>query len=176
MGTVCTLIWNYVFNNVNFKFNTRLIYVSSAKVQISNLTYNLQYMTLFRLLLLQYVHYLQRNYSLGSFNLLGHTAPAQAVSLLLVGPFLDCWLTGKRVYAYDYTLTSVVSFFSFLYYYFIIISQLVWWGILLWYKNMYSHTIYLPATHISCCQFKLLSMPLHACEHHYVIVLSCLCL
>lgn len=54
-----------------------------------------------------YVHYLQRNYSLGSFNLLGHTAPAQAVSLLLVGPFLDCWLTGKRVYAYDYTLTSV---------------------------------------------------------------------
>ncbi|KAK7858661.1 udp-rhamnose/udp-galactose transporter 5, partial [Quercus suber] len=43
-----------------------------------------------------YVHYLQRNYSLGSFNLLGHTAPAQAVSLLLVGPFLDCWLTGKR--------------------------------------------------------------------------------
>nr|POE57523.1 udp-galactose transporter 2 [Quercus suber] len=40
-----------------------------------------------------YVHYLQRNYSLGSFNLLGHTAPAQAVSLLLVGPFLDCWLT-----------------------------------------------------------------------------------
>ncbi|XP_050287761.1 UDP-rhamnose/UDP-galactose transporter 6-like [Quercus robur] len=54
-----------------------------------------------------YVHYLQRNYSLGSFNLLGHTAPAQAVSLLLVGPFLDCWLTSKRVYAYDYTLTSV---------------------------------------------------------------------
>lgn len=57
----------------------------------------------------QYVHYLQRNYSLGSFNLLGHTAPVQAGSLLLVGPFVDYWLTDKRVDAYNYTLTSVVS-------------------------------------------------------------------
>ncbi|XP_044502383.1 UDP-rhamnose/UDP-galactose transporter 4-like [Mangifera indica] len=54
-----------------------------------------------------YVHYLQRKYSLGSFNLLGHTAPAQAGSLLLVGPFLDYWLTNKRVDAYNYTLTSM---------------------------------------------------------------------
>ncbi|XP_062149091.1 UDP-rhamnose/UDP-galactose transporter 6 [Alnus glutinosa] len=54
-----------------------------------------------------YVHYLQRNYSLGSFNLLGHTAPAQALSLLVVGPFLDYQLTGKKVYAYDYSFTSV---------------------------------------------------------------------
>lgn len=59
---------------------------------------------------MQYVHYLQRRYSLGSFNLLGHTAPAQAVSLLLVGPFLDYWLTDKRVDAYAYNFTSVVSF------------------------------------------------------------------
>jgi solute carrier family 35 protein E3 len=57
-----------------------------------------------------YVHYLQRKYSIGSFNLLGHTAPAQAASLLLVGPFMDYWLTNKRVDAYDYGLTSVVSF------------------------------------------------------------------
>ncbi|CAJ2629827.1 UDP-galactose transporter 2-like protein [Trifolium pratense] len=50
-----------------------------------------------------YVHYLQRKYSLSSFNLLGHTAPAQAGSLLLLGPFLDYWLTNNRVdqYAYD---------------------------------------------------------------------------
>ncbi|KAB1210426.1 UDP-galactose transporter 2 [Morella rubra] len=54
-----------------------------------------------------YVHYLQRNYSLGSFNLLGHTAPAQAASLLVVGPFLDYWLTGKRVDAYDYSFISL---------------------------------------------------------------------
>ncbi|ESW09573.1 hypothetical protein PHAVU_009G138400 [Phaseolus vulgaris] len=55
-----------------------------------------------------YVHYLQRKYSIGSFNLLGHTAPAQAGSLLLVGPFLDYWLTGKRVDAYGYGLTSTL--------------------------------------------------------------------
>ncbi|KAF9678770.1 hypothetical protein SADUNF_Sadunf07G0070300 [Salix dunnii] len=56
-----------------------------------------------------YVHYLQRRYSLGSFNLLGHTAPAQAASLLVVGPFLDYWLTNNRVDAYAYTFTSTVS-------------------------------------------------------------------
>ena len=58
----------------------------------------------------QYVHFLQRKYSLGSFNLLGHTAPVQAASLLLVGPFLDYWLTKKRVDAYNYGFTSTVSF------------------------------------------------------------------
>ncbi|KAI9098491.1 hypothetical protein K1719_025116 [Acacia pycnantha] len=41
-----------------------------------------------------YVHYLQRKYSLSSFNLLGHTAPAQAASLL-----------------YDYNITSVIFIF-----------------------------------------------------------------
>ncbi|KAL5751911.1 hypothetical protein ACOSP7_022082 [Xanthoceras sorbifolium] len=54
-----------------------------------------------------YVHYLQRKYSLGSFNLLGHTAPAQAASLLLLGPFVDYWLTSKRVDAYNFGLTTV---------------------------------------------------------------------
>ncbi|RVW61549.1 UDP-rhamnose/UDP-galactose transporter 5 [Vitis vinifera] len=44
-----------------------------------------------------YVHFLQRKYSLSSFNLLGHTAPAQAGSLLLLGPFLDYWLTNKEL-------------------------------------------------------------------------------
>ncbi|KAK6938246.1 Sugar phosphate transporter domain [Dillenia turbinata] len=54
-----------------------------------------------------YVHFLQRKYSLSSFNLLGHTAPAQAASLLVVGPFLDYWLTNKRVDAFDYNMASV---------------------------------------------------------------------
>ncbi|PON52674.1 Bi-functional UDP-rhamnose/UDP-galactose transporter [Parasponia andersonii] len=56
-----------------------------------------------------YVHFLQRKYSLGSFNLLGHTAPAQAASLLTLGPFLDYWLTNKRVDAYNYNLGSLAS-------------------------------------------------------------------
>ncbi|GMY29502.1 UDP-rhamnose/UDP-galactose transporter 6 [Fagus crenata] len=55
-----------------------------------------------------YVHFLQRKYSLSSFNLLGHTAPAQAFSLLLIGPFLDYWLTNKRVDAYDYNIVSLM--------------------------------------------------------------------
>ncbi|MQM19451.1 hypothetical protein Taro_052456 [Colocasia esculenta] len=59
-----------------------------------------------------YVHFLQRKYSLGSFNLLGHTAPVQAASLLLVGPFVDYWLTTKRVDAYDYNVTSVFFIIS----------------------------------------------------------------
>ncbi|KAI3461984.1 hypothetical protein Pfo_018647 [Paulownia fortunei] len=55
-----------------------------------------------------YVHFLQRKHSIGSFNLLGHTAPPQAASLLILGPFMDYWLTEKRVDAYHYTLTSVI--------------------------------------------------------------------
>ncbi|KAI6699715.1 hypothetical protein NL676_014039 [Syzygium grande] len=54
-----------------------------------------------------YVHYLQRKYSIGSFNLLGHTAPVQATSLLIVGPFLDYMFTGERVDAYHYSTTSL---------------------------------------------------------------------
>lgn len=55
-----------------------------------------------------YVHFLQRKHSIGSFNLLGHTAPPQAASLLLVGPFTDYWLTDKRVDMYNYTHTSML--------------------------------------------------------------------
>ncbi|XP_064970669.1 UDP-rhamnose/UDP-galactose transporter 5-like isoform X2 [Musa acuminata AAA Group] len=54
-----------------------------------------------------YVHFLQKKYSLGSFNLLGHTAPAQAASLLILGPFVDYWLTNKRVDRFDYNATVV---------------------------------------------------------------------
>uniref|UniRef100_A0A7C9B1A8 Sugar phosphate transporter domain-containing protein n=1 Tax=Opuntia streptacantha TaxID=393608 RepID=A0A7C9B1A8_OPUST len=54
-----------------------------------------------------YVHHLQRKYSIGSFNLLGRTAPVQAASLLIVGPFLDYWLTNKRVDAYPYSTLAV---------------------------------------------------------------------
>ncbi|KAK8580151.1 hypothetical protein V6N13_143276 [Hibiscus sabdariffa] len=55
-----------------------------------------------------YVLHLQRRYNLSSFNLLGHTAPAQAGTLLLLGPFLDYWLTSERVDAYSYNQASVM--------------------------------------------------------------------
>lgn len=54
-----------------------------------------------------YVHYLQKRYSLGSFDLLGHTAPVQAGSLLLSGPLIDYWLSQKRVTQFDYSIPSV---------------------------------------------------------------------
>ncbi|XP_072952989.1 UDP-rhamnose/UDP-galactose transporter 6-like [Typha angustifolia] len=54
-----------------------------------------------------YVHYLQRKYSIGSFNLLGHTAPAQAASLLILGPFVDFLLTNNRVDAFEYNVVAV---------------------------------------------------------------------
>ena len=63
----------------------------------------------FQIFHVQYVHFLQRKYSLSSFNLLGHTAPAQAGSLLLLGPFLDYWLTNNRVDTYAYNVGSLVS-------------------------------------------------------------------
>ncbi|XP_057530681.1 UDP-rhamnose/UDP-galactose transporter 6-like [Amaranthus tricolor] len=55
-----------------------------------------------------YVHHLQKKYSLSSVNLLGHTAPIQAGSLLILGPFIDYRLTSKRIDAYNYTLPAVI--------------------------------------------------------------------
>ncbi|KAL8034101.1 hypothetical protein ABFX02_12G005200 [Erythranthe guttata] len=55
-----------------------------------------------------YVHFLQRKHSIGSFDLLANTAPPQAASLLILGPFMDYWLTEKRVDAFNYTFTSVM--------------------------------------------------------------------
>eukprot|EP00897_Mesotaenium_endlicherianum_P008052 jgi/Mesen1/7275/ME000373S06349 len=48
-------------------------------------------------------------WTLGSFELLGHTAPLQAASLLLLGPAVDYWLSGRRIDAYEYSVPSVVS-------------------------------------------------------------------
>ncbi|CAM6087190.1 unnamed protein product [Calypogeia fissa] len=54
-----------------------------------------------------YVHSLQKKYSLGSFDLLGHTAPVQAASLILTGPLVDYWLTENRVDLFDFSVPSV---------------------------------------------------------------------
>ncbi|CAL5031156.1 unnamed protein product [Urochloa decumbens] len=56
-----------------------------------------------------YIHHLQKKYSLSAFHLLSHTAPAQAASLLLLGPFVDLWLTNNRVDTYHYN--NMVMFF-----------------------------------------------------------------
>ncbi|CAL5377869.1 unnamed protein product [Camellia sinensis] len=55
---------------------------------------------------------LQKKYSIGSFELLSKTAPIQALSLLLLGPFIDYYLTGKFIS--NYRLSSSAFFFILL--------------------------------------------------------------
>ncbi|KAL4361933.1 hypothetical protein GQ457_04G004280 [Hibiscus cannabinus] len=55
---------------------------------------------------------LQKKYSVGSFELLSQTAPIQALSLLLLGPFVDYYLTGKLLASYKFS--SSVLFFILL--------------------------------------------------------------
>lgn len=55
---------------------------------------------------------LQKKYSIGSFELLSQTAPIQALSLLLFGPFVDYFLTGKLLASYRFS--SAALFFILL--------------------------------------------------------------
>ncbi|MBA0687948.1 hypothetical protein Goari_005763, partial [Gossypium aridum] len=52
---------------------------------------------------------LQKKYSIGSFELLSQTAPIQALSLLLLGPFVDYFLTGKLLASYKISSAAFVS-------------------------------------------------------------------
>ncbi|KAK4834073.1 hypothetical protein QYF36_016364 [Acer negundo] len=55
---------------------------------------------------------LQKKYSIGSFELLSKTAPIQAVSLIVTGPFIDYFLSGKLLL--DYKLSTGAVFFILL--------------------------------------------------------------
>jgi drug/metabolite transporter (DMT)-like permease len=60
---------------------------------------------------------LQKKYSIGSFELLSRTAPIQALSLLILGPFIDYYLNGKFITHYKISSGAIVSpsaFFSIL--------------------------------------------------------------
>lgn len=52
---------------------------------------------------------LQKKYSVGSFELLSKTAPIQAVSLLVFGPFIDYYLSGKLLSNYRFSSSAFVS-------------------------------------------------------------------
>lgn len=52
---------------------------------------------------------LQKKYSVGSFELLSKTAPIQALSLLIFGPFVDYFLSGKFITTYKMTYGAIVS-------------------------------------------------------------------
>ncbi|KAF5175465.1 Udp-galactose transporter [Thalictrum thalictroides] len=51
---------------------------------------------------------LQKKYSIGSFELLSKTAPIQALSLLLFGPFIDYYLNGNFITNYKLTTGATV--------------------------------------------------------------------
>ncbi|CAI9115342.1 OLC1v1016225C1 [Oldenlandia corymbosa var. corymbosa] len=51
---------------------------------------------------------LQKKYSIGSFELLSKTAPIQAASLLVFGPFVDYYLSGRIILEYKYTMGAIL--------------------------------------------------------------------
>ncbi|OMO94658.1 hypothetical protein COLO4_16223 [Corchorus olitorius] len=51
---------------------------------------------------------LQKKYSIGSFELLSKTAPIQALSLLILGPFVDFFLSGKFITNYKMTSGAIM--------------------------------------------------------------------
>lgn len=53
---------------------------------------------------------LQKKYSIGSFELLSKTAPIQAASLLVLGPFADYYLSGRFILEFKYSTGAIVSF------------------------------------------------------------------
>ncbi|XP_077212390.1 UDP-rhamnose/UDP-galactose transporter 2-like [Tasmannia lanceolata] len=50
---------------------------------------------------------LQKKYSISSFELLSKTAPIQALSLLLFGPFIDYYLNGQFISNYKYSSAAI---------------------------------------------------------------------
>ncbi|KAF4349394.1 hypothetical protein CsatB_007892 [Cannabis sativa] len=51
---------------------------------------------------------LQKKYSIGSFELLSKTAPIQALSLLVLGPFIDYFLSGKLITSYKMSSGAIL--------------------------------------------------------------------
>ncbi|GLJ23157.1 hypothetical protein SUGI_0437230 [Cryptomeria japonica] len=50
---------------------------------------------------------LQKKYSIGSFDLLSKTAPIQAASLLVFGPFADYYLNGRNLLNYQFSYGAI---------------------------------------------------------------------
>ncbi|KAG6537407.1 UDP-rhamnose/UDP-galactose transporter 2-like [Zingiber officinale] len=50
----------------------------------------------------------QKKYDIGSFELLSKTAPIQALSLLLSGPFADYYLNGHSIFKYHYSVGALL--------------------------------------------------------------------
>ena len=60
-------------------------------------------------MLVQYIGQLQTKHNCGSFELLSKTAPIQASSLIVLGPFVDYLLIARNVFDYKFTAAAIVS-------------------------------------------------------------------
>lgn len=52
----------------------------------------------------------QKKYNIGSFELLSKTAPIQAISLIILGPFVDYYLNGRWLLNYNFSGGATVSY------------------------------------------------------------------
>jgi solute carrier family 35 protein E3 len=52
---------------------------------------------------------IQKKFKVSSTQLLYQSCPYQALTLFVVGPFLDGFLTNQNVFAFDYTTQVLVS-------------------------------------------------------------------
>nr|DAD41912.1 TPA_asm: hypothetical protein HUJ06_016235 [Nelumbo nucifera] len=59
-------------------------------------------------LVVQTIGSLQKKYSIGSFELLSKTAPIQAFSLLVLGPFIDYYLNGQFIMNYKLSSGAIL--------------------------------------------------------------------
>uniref|UniRef100_A0A453B851 Sugar phosphate transporter domain-containing protein n=1 Tax=Aegilops tauschii subsp. strangulata TaxID=200361 RepID=A0A453B851_AEGTS len=55
----------------------------------------------------------QKKYNIGSFELLSKTAPIQAVSLIILGPFVDYYLNGRWLLNYSFSTGATSSSYCF---------------------------------------------------------------
>ncbi|XP_024367862.1 UDP-rhamnose/UDP-galactose transporter 1 isoform X2 [Physcomitrium patens] len=55
-----------------------------------------------------YIGALQKKHSCGSFELLSKTAPIQAASLIVLGPYVDYFLNGRNILDYTYTSGAIL--------------------------------------------------------------------
>lgn len=100
-----------ILTNLNFK---TLLFIKATSCVIRWQSYYLCYSFLlipdyFSCLLWQSIGSLQKKYSIGSFELLSKTAPIQACSLIILGPFVDYYLSGKLITNYTMSSGAIVS-------------------------------------------------------------------
>lgn len=99
---------------------------------------------------------LQKKYSIGSFELLSKTAPIQACSLLVLGPFCDYYLSGNLLLDYKYTYGAIVSINQssysqiMMHIWLVLLRPIQLYALWSWMCVALSAVLYTPVVFISC--------------------------